>query len=244
MKYLIKDINKIEKRLLESMGLYCYDLRESDNTDEIANVEKRVFVNKIGNMVTNEKIDFERIPNDFVNYFDFCMNNDKVEKIDELIGNENFDIDNILNATAEVIEKDGKFDDLEVRYILVDNKDKNNSIVVVMREDELFEIIPFKKEMKEIDVWEYNFDIDILGKLERNQEIAYMGMPVHLGIWEIINEWYPNSIECKIGMQKYLKYCKDNKITKEVIEKATKLDNVNDAMKYYKKDRTKRKEAR
>ena len=86
MKFLIKDsIDIKEKEDLEKMGLYCYDLRESDTGDEIANVEKKVFVNKVGNMITNEKIDFEKIQNGFVNYFDFGMKNEQVHSIDELL---------------------------------------------------------------------------------------------------------------------------------------------------------------
>ena len=54
MKFLIKDsIDIKEKEDLEKMGLYCYDLRESDMGEEVANIEKSVFVNKVGNMVTN-----------------------------------------------------------------------------------------------------------------------------------------------------------------------------------------------
>ena len=86
MKFLIKDsIDIKEKEDLEKMGLYCYDLRESDTGDEIANVEKKAFVNKVGNMITNEKIDFEKIQNGFVNYFDFGMKNEQVHSIDELL---------------------------------------------------------------------------------------------------------------------------------------------------------------
>ena len=35
-------------------------------------------------------------------------------------------------------------------------------------------------------------------------------------------------------MQKYLKYCKENGITKEKIEKETNLEGITDVMKYYK----------
>ena len=51
----------------------------------VANIEKSVFVNKVGNMITNEKIEFEKSPNDFVNYFDFCMKNEQVKSIDDLL---------------------------------------------------------------------------------------------------------------------------------------------------------------
>ena len=42
-----------------------------------------------------------------------------------------------------------------------------------------------------------------------------------------------------VYIQQLRKYCKDNKITKDVIEKETKLDKLPDAMKYYKKEKVK-----
>ena len=53
---------------------------------------------------------------------------------------------------------------------------------------------------------------------------------------------YPEEIENKKGMQNYLKYCKENGITKTKIENEVKCD-VPDVMKLY-KDKTKRKDDR
>lgn len=114
MKYLIKDINKNEKDRLEKMGLYCYDLRESDMGDEVANIEKNVFINKVGNMITNEKIEFEKSPNDFVNYFDFCMKNEQVDKIEDLLVREKLDIEKILNETKELLKNGEEYKDMEI----------------------------------------------------------------------------------------------------------------------------------
>ena len=85
MKYLIKDINKDEKEKLEKKGLYCYDLRESDTGEEVANVERKALINRVGNMITNEKIEFDKSPKDFISYFDFCMKNEQVDKIENLL---------------------------------------------------------------------------------------------------------------------------------------------------------------
>lgn len=239
MKYLIKDIDKNEKERLEKIGLYCYDLRESDMGDEIANIEKSVFVNKVGNMITNEKIEFEKSPNDFVNYFDFCMKNEQVDKIADLLSIEKLDVEKILNETMEFLKNSEEYKEMEICYILEDKKDIKESFIIAMEADNIIQIEPFTKEISDVAEWAYNIDEDIFGEIEENKKIAYMSMNMHYNIWETIRDWYPEDIEHKKGMQIYLKYCKENKVTKEKVEKETKLDNVYNAMKHYKKEKIK-----
>ncbi len=244
MKYLIKDINKNEKEELEKKGLYCYDLRESDTGDEIANIEKNVFVNKVGNMITNEKIEFGKNSNDFVNYLEFCMKNKQVDKIEDLFEMKKLDVNKAIKEVTELLKNNENYEDMEICYILEDMKDKNKSIVIAMNDDKIIQINPITKEIMDRADWEYNVDDDVFGMLEDNKKIVYMSMMMHFNMWESIKDYYPEDIEYKNGTQKYLKYCKENKITKEVIEKATKFDDVYDAMKHYKKDRIKGKDDR
>lgn len=239
MKYLIKDIDKNEKERLEKIGLYCYDLRESDMGDEIANIEKSVFVNKVGNMITNEKIEFEKSPNDFVNYFDFCMKNEQVDKIADLLSIEKLDVEKILNETMEFLKNSEEYKEMEICYILEDKKDIKESFIIAMEGNDIIQINAITKEVNDVADWAYNIDEDIFEELEENKIIVYMSMNMHYGIWQTIDNWYPEEVEYKKGMQKYLKYCKENKITKEVIEKETKLDKLPNVMKYYKKDKIK-----
>ena len=82
-----------------------------------------------------------------------------------------------------------------------------------------------------------NIDIDT------QDDIAYMNMDTHYALWTYIGDYYPEEIENKKGMQKYLKYCKDNGITKEKIEKETNTNDIKNIMKFY-KDKTKRKDDR
>ncbi|CDA16238.1 uncharacterized protein BN716_01015 [Clostridium sp. CAG:571] len=89
MKYLITDIKgKEEKLKLEEMGLYCYDLRDSDDDRDVASIEKHVIVNRIGTMITNKEIKLgDKYPNDFVDYNTFVNNEDNkaVFTIQELL---------------------------------------------------------------------------------------------------------------------------------------------------------------
>ncbi|MEF2663365.1 MAG: LPD28 domain-containing protein [Bacilli bacterium] len=89
MKYLITESkSREEKQKLEEMGLYCYDLRDSDFGSDIATIEKRVLVNNIGSMITNKEIPLgDKYPNDFVDYNSFVENdkNKCVSTIQELL---------------------------------------------------------------------------------------------------------------------------------------------------------------
>lgn len=72
---------------------------------------------------------------------------------------------------------------------------------------------------------------EILERLDT--EIIYARLDFNYSVWNYINEYYPDDINNKYGMNKYLKYCKENNITKELIEKEVKTE-VPDVMKYYK----------
>ena len=86
MKYLITHIlSNDERKKYESKGLYCYDLRDSDFGNEIATIEKRVFVNRIGSMVTNEEIKLgNKYSDDFVDYNTFISKNKAVSRLEDL----------------------------------------------------------------------------------------------------------------------------------------------------------------
>lgn len=84
MKYLVTNsLNKNERLAYEKRGLFCYDLRDNDFGNDISSIEKRVIVNNIGSMVTNKEIDMGK--DDFVDYNDFCSNNEQVYEIKDLI---------------------------------------------------------------------------------------------------------------------------------------------------------------
>lgn len=86
MKYLVTHIlSNEERKQYESRGLYCYDLRDSDFGNDIASIEKRVSVNRIGSMITNKEIKLgDKYPDDFVDYDSFITQNKEVSTIEEL----------------------------------------------------------------------------------------------------------------------------------------------------------------
>ncbi len=87
MKFLITDSkSEREKREIRSRGLYCYDLRLSDDGDKIATIETSVTVNNVGSIITNEQIIIvDKINQNYVDYESFIVNNEQVDKIEELL---------------------------------------------------------------------------------------------------------------------------------------------------------------
>lgn len=87
MKYLVTSyMNNAEKKEIESKGLYCYDLRHSDDGGEIATIEKRVLVNRVGSIITDEQLKFgdKRYYNDFIDFQEFSSENTEVDTIEQL----------------------------------------------------------------------------------------------------------------------------------------------------------------
>lgn len=87
MNYLIThDMNDKEKQNIEKKGLYCYDLRDSDEGGEIATIEKSVLVNQIGSIITDEELKFgNKYYNSFIEFEEFSARNTEVDTIEELI---------------------------------------------------------------------------------------------------------------------------------------------------------------
>lgn len=149
-------------------------------------------------------------------------------------------MEEIKKEISNFLKSNEEYKDYFVEYILIDKENPENSVALATDNDEMIEINITSHEISSVADWAYSFDEDIFGELEKNKEIGYMSMDTHFNIWETIHQWYPEDIEHKKGMQKYLKYCKDNKITKEVIEKEVKLDVNVDVMKFYEKDKKSR----
>lgn len=140
------------------------------------------------------------------------------------------------NATDKVFDKinqilqSEEYQNFKIDYIMIDKKDENKSYAVLSSYDEIASISLEDKNLRLIPDYDYNFDTYFLEDVHC-YEISYISNEFHHNIWTSIDETYPTDISDKDGLQKYLKYCKDNDITKEYIDKETKLDTPN-IMKY------------
>ena len=134
--------------------------------------------------------------------------------------------------TQELLESYDEHKDKKIQFVLENTNDQYKSKAVASDIEEILDINPITKEINFIQEWDFNIDNNIFAELN-DKNIVYMSMHTHHAIWQYIAENYPD-IDNKEGMQKYLKYCKENEITKEKIQIESKLSNLDDVMKYYK----------
>lgn len=144
----------------------------------------------------------------------------------------------IKDEVEKIISEKEEYKHYKVEYILIDTEDSKRTKALASNYEEMIEINPHSQEIRTVLDWDYNIDEYIFEELEGNKKIGYMSIEWHYGMWNAIKEAMDEKIiEYKNGLQEYLKYCKENGITKEKIEKEVKLEKISDVMKYYKEDK-------
>ena len=125
-------------------------------------------------------------------------------------------------------------------YTLINNKQPETSNIIMYdtNTEKFLMITPYIKENKlkvlPIEEWEFDYDNWLFQWLENEHQLFVpKDYVIHYNIWNYIEEMYPEEIEFKEGMKKYLQYCKENGINKKKIEKELNTD-VPNIMKYYK----------
>ncbi len=142
----------------------------------------------------------------------------------------------IKKSIEDSIEEDEELYGTKIDFILI-NPNNNDTISIISDgQGKIVEFTPYTKEMEKgyshIAEWDYNFDDYLFQELEKGYEIGYMSVDNHYGVWNSIEELYPEDINYKDGVQWYLQYCADNGITKKYLDEKTKLDTP-DIMKYF-----------
>lgn len=140
----------------------------------------------------------------------------------------NENIEKVKEDIEKFLMEDDEHQNKHIDYILVDPETRETYVLASDGNDEAIEFTPFTKDYKngyqDVPEWDYNFDYYIYNYLEEGKKIAYMTDDVHYSIWNSIHELYPEDIDYKDGVQNYLQYCADNKITKEYLDKKTSFD--------------------
>lgn len=143
-------------------------------------------------------------------------------------------IEKLKNKMEKILKKSEDHRDKEIDCILLNYK-TGDIYATAINYDEILE---FRSNIKKlsIDYYEiiealFNND-DFFGRLEDGYHIEYISMDSNYGLWNVIDELYPTDINNKLGVQKYLQYCKNNNITKEIIDDAIKGETP-DIMHYY-----------
>ena len=151
--------------------------------------------------------------------------------------------DFLINESKNMLNEIEMYN-MNIEFVLVDKDNVENSKVIAMREDGEGGnvLLPYQKDFKDALDWNYSFDEYLFRDLQNGMEIVYITDETHLAVWDEIEKLYPEDIEFNKGMQKYLKYCKENGITKEYIEKTTNQKNIVDVMQFYKDVKKKERE--
>lgn len=138
----------------------------------------------------------------------------------------------LLYDSKELLKKE-EYQLEQVNYVLINNNEIKSSIVSITDKNmEMYEVILKNKEINQCQDWAYSIDSDIFYHLENEYEIGFMSMEMHSAIWQEIDEAGIEEYRQKLGLQKYLKYCKDNNIDQKTICEKTNVQ-VPDLMQYY-----------
>lgn len=144
--------------------------------------------------------------------------------------------DNISNYLND------NYKDMYIDCILYDEKTHATYTTATDGNEKCFSFDPYSKYEPDgydiIPEWDYNFDYYVYDLLEKGCDIGYMTDEMHYGIWNSINELYPNDIEYKDGVLNYVEYCKKNNITKEYIDSKVNLETP-DIMPLFNNDKLK-----
>lgn len=130
-------------------------------------------------------------------------------------------------------EKD--YENCKIEYILINRYNCKDAIAIIRDDNyDLYQVSLKDKEIMRAEEWFYNIDEDIFDYLEKEYELGFMTLEFHSCIWNDIERVGIEEYEHQMGFQKYLKFCKNNGVSKKRIRK--ELDtNVMNVMKYYDK---------
>jgi len=136
------------------------------------------------------------------------------------------DISELIEQSMEYITNDKEHPSMTIDYILLNNVDISKSKVVASNNEDMVSISIEDRNLLVWNVpdWDYNFDDYIFKELEDGCTIQCMTVDMHYNLWCDIHEFYPDDIEHKRGMMKYLEYCRKIGITKSVIDSENNLD--------------------
>lgn len=152
------------------------------------------------------------------------------------------DIEKVKSRIYKVLKNNEEYKGYNIDFLLIDRDDTKNAVAVAIEDGELILVDMPTREINEIDDRYYNYDDYLFNYLEDGKEIGFMTMYVHYCVWKEIRDVEPERIKNKTGLQNYFKYCKENKITKEKLNKELGRTDTPDMMKYYKENKNKSRE--
>jgi len=141
-------------------------------------------------------------------------------------------VEKVRNKIEEFLKSNEEYENFKIDYILFDKNYPDKSLVAASYIDECIEINPSSLEVTRVADWAFSIDEEFFRHLENGKSICYITMPMNYSLWYGINKLYPEEITNKDGVQAYLNYCRENNITKDMIDKTIGYD-VPNAMEHF-----------
>ena len=142
---------------------------------------------------------------------------------------------NFKEKVEEILKNTEEYEDYEIDYMFI-NDYKNTTLTYASVDDKSVRIISNLENGHNIfdyvEDWDFGFGKDFFENLEKYWEIGFISDSLHPVLWNYINDYYPDDIDSKNGVQVYLQYCADKGINKEfLIEKG--YNYIPDVMQYF-----------
>lgn len=122
-------------------------------------------------------------------------------------------------------------------YIIRDLKTQEIEVMLAYDSNCTALVYPYKEESKRIidcSDWNFSYDEYLFKSLDKNYRVENITYDAHYNIWATIEECFPEDIENKLGMQRYLKYCKEKDINLDKITEHVGFNILIDVMQFYK----------
>jgi len=134
-------------------------------------------------------------------------------------------VQEIYNDASEYLRDNIEHQNKQIDYILINPSNDELWVMCSDGVDTAIELHYKDGMMKNnyVPEWDYNFDYYVYNLLEDGYKIGYISDDLHYSLWNSIHELYPDDIEFKNGVKNYIKYCKNNHINKDYIDKKTNL---------------------
>ena len=261
LKLTIIDIDTKEEQLVNISGLIphgatpdCILINDLIGKDLISELEKKnilVEVNSIYAQVNFEEM-YRYDPKGVKEFLDYHTH--KVEYEDAGKTQDEVKKD-IRNYTEEYLKRqdvkeqlddivwDSNTENYIFMYSLLNKKNPQDSVIAYCDEgaEKIFLITPYQKGFDDkfeiVPDWQFNYYGGMMTFLDDGYEIIDIGEGSHYSIWQEVYDRLlePKDERYKKGVEKYMKYCKKNNITKESIMKSFNLEHFNEnIMEFYK----------
>ena len=126
------------------------------------------------------------------------------------------EIKDLIQRANEQIKNNTVYSNYELQYIL----SRNSKITDIIYADDT-NVINLNLDSSKIKKFEKEYSVldeILLPEIEKGKQIEFISDETHDWLWYIIETYYPDDLENKKGMFKYLEYCKKNNITRKYLD--------------------------